>query len=222
MDAGGFRLITLGLGTVGSPTLQFTGDSDTGVYSPAANQVSLAAGGVQVLQASAYATAVNFAQVVASQAGTAVTYGVAGSDTNLELSLNAKGTGVVSAATAFVPASIGAGPLTTNTPAIHALYRENVVKAWLTFKGTATASIYGSYNVTSLTRNSTGDYTINWRRSFAATPYAVAGIAGSSTAVATMVTFGSIVVGSVEILTYNDAGVLVDPDTVNLLAIGGQ
>lgn len=47
MDAGGYRLIGLGLGTAASPALQFTGDTDTGVMSPGANQCGIVTGGVQ-------------------------------------------------------------------------------------------------------------------------------------------------------------------------------
>src|SRR3990170_797118 len=95
VDAGGFRLITLSAGTVGSPTLQPTGDTNTGVYFPAADQVSLAAGSVQVLQASAYASAVNFLRVVPSQSQQPVQVEATGADTNVALSLVTKGTGYV-------------------------------------------------------------------------------------------------------------------------------
>jgi len=39
------------LGTAGAPGIAFSGDSDTGVYSPGANQVALTAGGVEGLRA---------------------------------------------------------------------------------------------------------------------------------------------------------------------------
>jgi hypothetical protein len=35
-------------------------------------------------------------------------------------------------------------------------------RAWVNYKGTATRAIRGSYNVSSVTYNSTGDYTINF------------------------------------------------------------
>ena len=47
MDANGFRLIGLALGTVGNPTLQLTGDTNTGIYSSAADTVDVATGGVR-------------------------------------------------------------------------------------------------------------------------------------------------------------------------------
>lgn len=49
LSAGGFRLIGLSAGSAGSPALQPTGDTDTGVYFPAANQVGVVAGGTAVV-----------------------------------------------------------------------------------------------------------------------------------------------------------------------------
>jgi hypothetical protein len=47
-------------------------------------------------------------------------------------------------------------------------------KAWINFNGTL-ASIRASYNVTSLTYNAAGDYTINFTNALADTNYAVIG-----------------------------------------------
>jgi microcystin-dependent protein len=49
----------LALGSVTAPALGFTGDSNTGIYSPGADQVSIAAGGVDAAQVAADQT-VNF------------------------------------------------------------------------------------------------------------------------------------------------------------------
>jgi hypothetical protein len=38
----------------------------------------------------------------------------------------------------------------------------NSIKAWVNFNGTGTVAIRGSFNVTSITDNGTGDYTINF------------------------------------------------------------
>ena len=38
----------------------------------------------------------------------------------------------------------------------------NAVKAWVNFNGTGTVAIRASYNVTSITDNGAGDYTINF------------------------------------------------------------
>ena len=49
------------------------------------------------------------------------------------------------------------------------------VRAWVSYKGTATRAINASGNVTSVTVNGTGDFTINFTTALADTNYAVAG-----------------------------------------------
>jgi hypothetical protein len=50
-----------------------------------------------------------------------------------------------------------------------------VCKAWVQFAGGASPSINGSFNVSSITRNGTGDYTINFTTALPDINYAVAG-----------------------------------------------
>lgn len=45
-------------------------------------------------------------------------------------------------------------------------------KAWVNFNGTGTVAIRAGYNVSSITDNGTGDYTVNFTTSFADTNYA--------------------------------------------------
>ena len=45
LAAGGFRITGLSLGSLASPSLQFTGDVNTGIYSPAAEQVAIVCAG---------------------------------------------------------------------------------------------------------------------------------------------------------------------------------
>jgi len=46
-------------------------------------------------------------------------------------------------------------------------------KAWVNFNGTGTVAIRASYNVSSITDNGTGDYTVNFTNAFADANYAV-------------------------------------------------
>jgi hypothetical protein len=46
-------------------------------------------------------------------------------------------------------------------------------KAWVNFNGTGTVAIRASYNVTSITDNGTGDYTVNFTTAIADTNYVV-------------------------------------------------
>ena len=47
-------------------------------------------------------------------------------------------------------------------------------KAWVNFDGTSTVSIRASYNVSSITDNGTGDYTVNFTSAMADANYSVA------------------------------------------------
>lgn len=56
--------------------------------------------------------------------------------------------------------------------------------AWVNFNGTGTVAIRDSYNVSSITDNSTGNYTVNFTNTLANDDYALSGIVrrGSSNA----------------------------------------
>ena len=53
-----------------------------------------------------------------------------------------------------------------------------VAAAWVNFNGTGTVAIRDSANVSSLTDNATGDYSVNWTNSFGAVDYAPTGSSG--------------------------------------------
>ena len=58
----------------------------------------------------------------------------------------------------------------------------NVAKAWVNFNGTGTVAIRASYNVSSITDNGTGDYTVNFTTAMPDANFsAVVGIGGDST-----------------------------------------
>jgi hypothetical protein len=59
---------------------------------------------------------------------------------------------------------LAADGTTTTEPNIPAL-DQRMAKAWVSFNGIGTLSIIQSYNVSSLTDNSVGDYTVNWSSS---------------------------------------------------------
>lgn len=61
-----------------------------------------------------------------------------------------------------------------------------VAKAWVNFNGSGTPAIRTSLNVTSITDNGTGDFTINFTTSFSTADFAAAGAAYSSGVYATL------------------------------------
>lgn len=57
---------------------------------------------------------------------------------------------------------------------------EGVTRAWANFNGTGTAALRDSLNISSLTDNGTGQYTLSFSTSFADTNYAVMGQIGTT------------------------------------------
>tara|TARA_R100000278_G_scaffold102227_1_gene78714 strand:+ start:81 stop:470 length:390 start_codon:yes stop_codon:yes gene_type:complete len=51
-------------------------------------------------------------------------------------------------------------------------------KAWCNFNGTGTPAIRDSFNISSLTDNATGDFTLNFSNAFSNTNYCLAGTSG--------------------------------------------
>lgn len=51
-------------------------------------------------------------------------------------------------------------------------------RAWVNFNGTGTVAIRDSFNVSTITDNGTGDYTVNFTNAFANANYALTGTSG--------------------------------------------
>lgn len=62
---------------------------------------------------------------------------------------------------------------TNSTSATNAI--QGSAKAWVNFNGVTTATVRASYNVSSVTRNATGDYTINFSTAMPDANYSVVG-----------------------------------------------
>jgi len=92
-------------------------------------------------------------------------------------------------------------------------------RAWVNFNGTGTVAIRASGNVSSITDNGAGDYTVNFTTDMEDAGYCVT---GSTQRVTTGqsggfgVRSGSIAVGSVGVLTSGGTGVLEDATTVSV------
>ena len=75
--------------------------------------------------------------------------------------------GVVSQAVAGTDYLVGGGSAITST---------NTAKAWVNFNGTTSpGTIRSSFNVSSVTRNSTGNFTINFTTPMSSSDYVIAG-----------------------------------------------
>jgi len=73
--------------------------------------------------------------------------------------------------------------ITTLSDGTNSTSATNLVKApcvaWVNFDGTGTPAIRASYNVSSITDNGTGDYTVNFTNALTDTNYSICGTAGA-------------------------------------------
>mgnify|MGYP003659360304 FL=1 len=103
---------------------------------------------------------------------------------------------------------------TTTQPSIPAL-DQRMAKAWVDFNGTGTVAIRGSYNVSSITDNSTGNYSVNFATNMSNTNYATVtnGARLNNQYISTH--YGNQLVSKVTVVTYtiNSTGG-ADTDTV--------
>lgn len=96
------------------------------------------------------------------------------------------------------------------------------VKAWVNFNGTGTVAIRASKNVSSITDNGTGNYTVNFASALADANYAIAAAAGSDTVGlgATGQAAQAPTTTSCRILTYTvTTGSNTDAQYVNFIAV---
>ena len=89
----------------------------------------------------------------------------------------------------------------TDTPAI-----DGLAKAWVNFQGTGTVDIRESFNVSTITDNGVGDYTVNFSNAMADTNYVFIAQAGNGSS--PIQTAGTSYTGAVP--TTTNARVLID------------
>ena len=140
-----------------------------------------------------------------------------GGTTNTVFRDNSGGTALVNIGdTGIVTLSVG--PLLVSTaapatPAAKSLYEDSIVKGWVDFN--TAGGINDDLNVSSVTDNGVGDWTINWAVGFTGAQYSVTcAITVDPNALATI--FGvsatnTITTGACRVLSSTVAGVLTDP-----------
>jgi hypothetical protein len=152
--------VQLGAGTAAAPALSTTGDTNTGIFFPAADTIAFSEGGAEVMRI----------------------------DSSGNFLFNS---GYGSAATAYG------------------------CRAWVNFNGTGTVAIRASGNVTSITDNGTGQYTMNFTTALPDANYSAAAasfVAGTAIIVRTI----SFATTSLSLNTTNSAASDVDASTVSI------
>lgn len=101
---------------------------------------------------------------------------------------------------------------------------QDVVKAWINFDGT-TGTINDSYNVTSLTDNGTGDFTVTFDTDFANGNYACSSMSQNvnnpASGVGSMV-IHTVAAGSIRVKNYNSVDAAVDPTIAMIVCTGDR
>jgi hypothetical protein len=103
------------------------------------------------------------------------------------------------------------------TPVANTLYKDNIIKGWISFNGTGVIAINASFNVSSISDNGTGDYTISWDVDFANANYAEAGMCGDD-----YLSQAAIAAETLRIMAKNDAGTATDNGLITVIAVGSQ
>jgi hypothetical protein len=208
------------LGAVGTPSLTFTGDLNTGIYSPGADQVAISTGGTQRLNADT--AAVTSTLPVVHPLGAVGTPSI-----TFTGDLN---TGIYSPAADTLAASIAgteqwrlssSGNLSFNSG-----YGSSAVaygcRAWVNFNGTGTVAIIASGNVSSITDNGVGDYTVNYTTALPSGACAMVGTGGTNDS-GQNDCFGVVFsanISTARVRFYDvSAGGLVDVEKISFLAI---
>jgi hypothetical protein len=212
---------TFAAGTATAPAFTTTGDTNTGIFFPAADTIAFSEGGAEsmridssgnigigttspnnILEASRNQNSETQVRVYNANAGSsaAAAY-VFGNDTNagaagIYLNSSTK-TGFGGGANSLnVYMGLGApiSFLTSATERMRIDASGNLLfnsgfgsvatafgcRAWVNFNGTGTVAIRGSGNVTSITDNGTGQYTLNFTNSMADANYSAVGSAGET------------------------------------------
>ena len=109
------------------------------------------------------------------------------SDTLVSTAPSTAGNILTSDGTNWTSAAPAAGGADTSLSNLSATGENKVCQAWVNFNGTGTVAIRDSYNVSSITDNGTGSYTVNFTNAMADTNYCLSGMSGITTGTTTWI-----------------------------------
>ena len=115
-----------------------------------------------------------------------------------------------------------------NTSAAHSSTPEEIAqgraKAWINFNGTGTVAIRDSFNVSSITDNGTGDYTLNFTNNMSSANYVLcmSGSTNNSFSRAGTQAPASMTTSTARVFTSNSTGSSVDREYCAVAIFGDQ
>ena len=203
--------------TGNAPIIQSSGETNIGFQLQDSN-------GNEIILGASTASAVN--EITATNAATAnaPALSATGGDTNIDLNLVTKGTGQIDIGTggatqAEMEAATAADKIVTPDSA---QWHPGVAKAWVNFNGTGTVAIRTSHNVTSITDNGVGLYTVNFTTAFSSADYTLGGTANfTGGGGAESVRIVSLTTTSAQVRTLN-ADVATDLSIITINFFGDQ
>ena len=108
-----------------------------------------------------------------------------------------------------------------NTPAA---INSGLVKAWVNMDGSGTAHIDTSFNMTSITDNGTGVYTLTIATDFGSADWVASGMCGTDNTTTHFLGTANAApaAGTLKIQTVNDGGGLIDCTHIMVMMVGDQ
>jgi fibronectin-binding autotransporter adhesin len=133
--------ISLSDGSVSSPGLYFTNDTNTGIYRPGTDVFGIAAGGNDVARFVGGTSNVNYFSIAASATGVIPNIAVAGTDTDISIAFSPKGAGTVNLGGSLANYVAVNGAATTVAPTIAAAGSDTNVSLSIKPQGTGTVNV---------------------------------------------------------------------------------